>query len=452
MSPDTTPCVRSLGHGVVKFSAVAEAHQAVEMLSSRLLCNRALDVRLAAGPRPGGPTPSGQGAQQLASGFGDPSPSPNLYIKGLPPGTTDVGLRNVFAPFGTILDSRILYPESSAPSALLRYTTVQEAAAAIAAMNGVTPPGAVNMLQVRFAESAADKARRAAQVGTRPAGLTGPGISKVGTVHLPSGVEAIEKVECPPTLVGWLIGRSGETIKTLQQRSGCVLSIDQTMGEGQPRIVNIAGTREQVTLGRQLVEELLASGAARSGSSWAPPAGQQSNSYGGGGGDPSYYRGPPPPGQPATHVPSTSALPAAPMLALPAPRAPEPEEADPCVDPSIAPTTSVISPQFIMPACVPSTERRQHTTLKTEKRCTRRPWSAKTICQPPCRLFGSTLLCLSPKLFKPRSASLLLASRTLFLLRTSNGGCVMTACEACSCTGSSLSSPRQPRWRPFPRR
>jgi hypothetical protein len=312
---------------------VVDAQRAVESLNGRLLCRQALDVRQATG---GGRAPGG-GPLQQAGGMGDPSPSPNLYIKGLPPGTTDVGLRNVFAPFGAILDSRILYPESSSPSALLRYTSVQEATAAIAAMHGVTPPGAVNMLQVRFAESAADKARRAAQLNAGrpgppgPGPMAGPGVSRVGTVHLPAGVEAVDKLECPPTLVGWLIGRSGETIKSLQLRSGCVISIDQTMGEGQPRVVNIAGTREQVVLGRQLVEELLVSGAARSGGSWAPQGGQGGPppAYGGGGGDQYHHQHRGPPTMPMP--PPQTAMAPPPPLALPAPRVAEPEEPDPCV-------------------------------------------------------------------------------------------------------------------------
>ena len=333
-------CLRSLGHGVVKYGVPVDAQRAVESLNGRLLCRQALDVRLGGGGGRG--AAPGGGPQPPGGNPGDPTPSPNLYIKGLPPGTTDVGLRNVFAPFGAIMDSRILYPESSSPSALLRYTSVQEAAAAIAAMHGVTPPGAVNMLQVRFAESAADKARRAAQLGAGRPGPPGPGtvlgmgtVSRVGTVHLPAGVEAIDKLECPPTLVGWLIGRSGETIKSLQLRSGCVISIDQTMGDGQPRVVNIAGTREQVALGRQLVEELLVSGAARSGGSWAPPERQSYASgvpppppYGGGGGDHYYqHRGPTAPGP----QPPPQAMAPPPPLALPAPRMAEPEEPDPCV-------------------------------------------------------------------------------------------------------------------------
>lgn len=399
---------------------MADAQRAVESLNGKQLCNRALDVRLGApsgGVHRSGHPGAGFGATQQApsGGVGEPTPSPNLYIKGLPPGTTDVGLRNVFVPFGTILDSRILYPESSAPSALLRYTTVQEAAAAIAAMHGVTPPGAVNMLQVKYAESAADKARRAAQVGARPGGLPGQGVSRVGTVHLPFGVEAIEKVECPPPLVGWLIGRSGETIKNLQLRSGCVISIDQTMADGQPRIVNIAGTREQATLGKQLVEELLASGAARSGSSFAPSSGQGGfggsgpfNTYAGNN-DQSYHhhRGPPPPLPPPMgfHAPTSSIMPVAQPLALPAPPAPEAEEPDPCVFSTSCYNDVRVLLTSPLLLCLPTPARRRRMMKKTATLRQERQWNAKTTYRPPFGPCWLMRLCLKQTLCSPRSTS-----------------------------------------------
>ena len=34
-------------------------------------------------------------------------------VQGLPQGTTEIGLRSVFAPFGTILDCRVLYPHGA---------------------------------------------------------------------------------------------------------------------------------------------------------------------------------------------------------------------------------------------------------------------------------------------------------------------------------------------------
>jgi uncharacterized membrane protein YgcG len=321
----------------VRFASPLDARRAAELLNGRVLCGQALDVRLAAPPGPyrGAPLPD------ASSSYADATPSPNLYIKGLPPGTTDVGLRNVFAPFGVVTDSRILYPLSTAPSALLRYATLQEAAAAIAAMHGVTPPGATNTLQVRYAESPADKARRAAQVGRPvPAGALvlaeAPG-GRIPPPSVPSGMEAVERVECPPSLVGWLIGRGGETIKGLQARSGCAITIDQSVAEGQPRIVQIAGSRDQVTLGRQLVEELLASGSARAGGGGGGSGGSVGGTGGwaGGGGS----GGGSGAGGGAWAGGGSCALPAAlpPLALMPAPaapapppsRPPEPEEADP---------------------------------------------------------------------------------------------------------------------------
>ena len=332
---------QSLGQGSVRFASAGEARYAIDTLAGRQLCGRPLEVRFAAADRSaaarvGGPYPSAQPAGADAAG-GDVGPSPNLYIKGLPPGTTDVGLRNVFSPFGAILDSRVLYPQSAAPSALLRFNAVHEAAAAIAAMHNVTPPGATNALQVRFAESQADKARRAA----RPAPGDLPG-QRGPPPNAPPGADAIERVECPHTLVGWLIGRGGETIRGLQTRSGSGISIEQNLPEGVPRIVMITGTREQVTLGRQLVEELLVSGAARGGGTW--PGGAMPGGGGGGpaGGAPQWGgRNDYGPGQPQQQMQAPPAAPQGIGMAMQQPGlkppgsrpvAEEPdEEPEPCV-------------------------------------------------------------------------------------------------------------------------
>jgi len=62
-----------------------------------------------------------------------------------------------------------------------------------------------------------------------------------------------EIVECPPNLVGRVIGRGGETIRDLQSRSGCEITINQDLPEGQNRQVIITGNKVNVEAAKSMV-------------------------------------------------------------------------------------------------------------------------------------------------------------------------------------------------------
>ena len=50
-------------------------------------------------------------------------------------------------------------------------------------------------------------------------------------------------MDCPPGLVGRVIGKGGETIKGLQAQSGAHITIDQNFPEGHPRKISITGPK-----------------------------------------------------------------------------------------------------------------------------------------------------------------------------------------------------------------
>ncbi len=62
---------------------------------------------------------------------------------------------------------------------------------------------------------------------------------------------------CPPGIVGRIIGRNGETIKSLQSASGAHIMVDQSMPEGQDRIINVTGKADSVDRAMKMVEELI---------------------------------------------------------------------------------------------------------------------------------------------------------------------------------------------------
>lgn len=68
-----------------------------------------------------------------------------------------------------------------------------------------------------------------------------------------------EVVECPQHLVGRVIGRGGETIRDLQARSACDITVNQDFPEGQPRQVIITGIPEHVEAAKQMVQTVMES-------------------------------------------------------------------------------------------------------------------------------------------------------------------------------------------------
>lgn len=80
--------------------------------------------------------------------------------------------------------------------------------------------------------------------------------SAVSLHHSQEG-EVEDKVPCPAGIVGRIIGRGGETIRSLQQGSGAHILVDQNFPEGQDRMVVVKGRPDCVARARAMVEELI---------------------------------------------------------------------------------------------------------------------------------------------------------------------------------------------------
>jgi far upstream element-binding protein len=72
-------------------------------------------------------------------------------------------------------------------------------------------------------------------------------------------------LDCPKTLIGRVIGRGGETINDLQQRSGARIQIDQRVPEGQPCKVQISGNPQTTELAIRLVTDIINGGPTNGG-------------------------------------------------------------------------------------------------------------------------------------------------------------------------------------------
>lgn len=104
-------------------------------------------------------------------------------------------------------------------------------------------------------------------VAAAVASVHGDDILAAPVVPPPPAMEAATNlVDCPPGLVGRVIGKGGETIKGLQAQSGAHITIDQNFPEGVPRKISISGPAGCVDIATRLVEDLLKGGPVRNGS------------------------------------------------------------------------------------------------------------------------------------------------------------------------------------------
>ena len=133
-----TPKGQSLGYGFVNYAKPQDADQAVNVLNGLRLQNKTIKVSFA---RPSSDAIKGA----------------NLYISGLPKTMTQQDLEQIFAPFGTIITSRILQNAGNDSQTkgvgFIRYDTRDEAKRAIQAMNGSTPKGCTEPISVKFSNT-----------------------------------------------------------------------------------------------------------------------------------------------------------------------------------------------------------------------------------------------------------------------------------------------------------
>jgi RNA recognition motif-containing protein len=79
------------------------------------------------------------------------APSDNLYVKGIPPQTTEAQLKTTFAKVGRVVELKLLhYGDSLECAALVRMDSVESAQAAIDKLNGTTPEGSVPPISVVY--------------------------------------------------------------------------------------------------------------------------------------------------------------------------------------------------------------------------------------------------------------------------------------------------------------
>eukprot|EP00596_Hydrurales_sp_CCMP1899_P001965 CAMPEP_0119035454 /NCGR_PEP_ID=MMETSP1177-20130426/2476_1 /TAXON_ID=2985 /ORGANISM="Ochromonas sp, Strain CCMP1899" /LENGTH=501 /DNA_ID=CAMNT_0006993735 /DNA_START=59 /DNA_END=1564 /DNA_ORIENTATION=- len=87
-------------------------------------------------------------------------------------------------------------------------------------------------------------------------------------------------MDCAKAFVGKIIGRGGEVITQIQQRSGAKVQIDQNVAEGQPCKVNMSGSPQCLAIATQLVQEAMLGVKSQGGPQQGYGGMQQQQPYG----------------------------------------------------------------------------------------------------------------------------------------------------------------------------
>jgi len=140
----------SLGYGFVKFYEAQSAQKAIQALNGYQLENKRIRVAISKPQRE--------------------ETKVNLYISGLPSSYTKVELAQLLAPFGVIIESKVLFDPQTRQSrgvGFVRMDTHAHALAAIERMNDKSIEGLENKLVVKFAEQKKNKLHYSAAFANR---------------------------------------------------------------------------------------------------------------------------------------------------------------------------------------------------------------------------------------------------------------------------------------------
>lgn len=128
---------QSLGYGFVNFLRMDDAEKAVQTMNGLRLQNKTIKVSFA--------RPSSESIKFS-----------NLYVSNLPSSMSQQELENLFSDFGTIISSKILSNPKAGSSksvGFIRFDQRSEAELAISQLNGTTPKGFTEPINVKFANT-----------------------------------------------------------------------------------------------------------------------------------------------------------------------------------------------------------------------------------------------------------------------------------------------------------
>mmetsp|Transcript_104783 Transcript_104783/g.305970 ORF Transcript_104783/g.305970 Transcript_104783/m.305970 type:complete len:530 (-) Transcript_104783:38-1627(-) len=194
-------CMSDRRYGFVKFSSPAEAQGVIAKMNGHMVNGSRLTVMFA--QRDQGETKGGGGWEQQAGA--EPTPSPSLFVKGLPPNFTTEHTKLVFEMYGTVTSCQVLLNNAATPDgvgeshALVTMSDVDTAMWMVTNLHGNIPQGLERPLTVQYApDPAANKPKPAHQLAVQTASSRaspygGKGSWKGGgnMIVLPSGQSVV---------------------------------------------------------------------------------------------------------------------------------------------------------------------------------------------------------------------------------------------------------------------
>jgi far upstream element-binding protein len=74
-----------------------------------------------------------------------------------------------------------------------------------------------------------------------------------GTMHEPSKIN--ESIRVPSEAVGMIIGKGGETIRDMQNATGCKINVSQASGADVEREIGLVGSRQAIDAAKRAIQE-----------------------------------------------------------------------------------------------------------------------------------------------------------------------------------------------------
>uniref|UniRef100_A0A7S4Q429 RRM domain-containing protein n=1 Tax=Alexandrium monilatum TaxID=311494 RepID=A0A7S4Q429_9DINO len=150
-------------YGFVTYSSMEEAQNAINNMNGYSMNGASIVVKLADNQGSGGPSvfnsnhSAFQPSTPMAGDLGPQVESERIYIKGLPAGMTDDSVRQIFAAYGAVSDSKVLVANGKSSDgqgqsvAIVRMGSVTEAKWLVDNVNGNIPQGLAAPVEIKFA-------------------------------------------------------------------------------------------------------------------------------------------------------------------------------------------------------------------------------------------------------------------------------------------------------------
>jgi len=149
----------SQGYGFVKYKSTEAAAKAIEIMNGQSVENKTIKVSLAH------PIPGVTGTEQA-----------NLYVANLPKHLTKIDLEQMFIPYGTLIETKILLDPATGMSrgvGFVRFAVKEQAQVAIDSLHNQIPIGSETPIVVRFSDTKDDKVRKGKSPGPALGGYGG---------------------------------------------------------------------------------------------------------------------------------------------------------------------------------------------------------------------------------------------------------------------------------------